>query len=561
MKAKKVTYPHVEAGEQYAREVVDGKIAACRWVRLACERHLRDRARKAWTYKFDPAIAERKARFVELFPHTKGRWAARGEAFVLSPWESFMLMSIFGWVHRSGTKKGHRRFRRAMLVVPRKNGKSDFAARIGLAMFADDGEHGAEVYSGATSEVQAWEVFRPARLMAERTKAFQEHYGVGVAKSSIYITTNGSRYQPIIGKPGDGASPSCAIIDEYHEHLDDTLFDTMETGMGAREQPLSLVITTAGDNLGGPCYALLKDLEKILEGVTVNEEFWGVYYTVDDTDDWTTEAALRKANPNYDVSVDGDFLKAKQDEAIRNARKQGIFKTKHLNVWVGARQAFFNIQSWLMKCQKPEIKLQHYRGKRLMLGLDLASTTDVAAVNLLFDLGNGKYATFNRFYVPESRIRGGENERYAGWAQEGRLIVTDGNMIDYTRIEEDILELDRQFRVVQLAFDPAYAQHMVQRLMQRGIAAVEVRPTVLNFSAPMKHLDGMILSGNIEHDGDPVMTWMMSNVVAKTDLKDNVYPNKEKAESKIDGAVALIMSMSMGMAAPSQEPEYQAFFV
>jgi phage terminase large subunit-like protein len=556
------TQTHVRLGEKYARDVIAGRTPACKWVRLACERHFNDKQRakqSSWPYKFDPAKAERVAKFVELFPHTKGKWAAKSQPFVLEPWQCFLILSIFGWVHKAGSKKGKRRFTRALLLVPRKNGKSDLAARIGLNMFSNDGEFGAEVYSGATSETQAWEVFRPAHLMAERTKAFQEHYGVGVMKSNLHILQNGSRFEPIIGKPGDGASPSCAIVDEYHEHLDDTLFDAMETGMAAREQPVSLVITTAGDNLSGPCYSLMKDLEKILEGTTENETFWGIVYTIDDGDDWTSEASLRKANPNYGVSVDVDRLKAKQVEAIRNSRKQGVFQTKFLNVWVGARQAYFNIHAW-QSCAKPEIRPEQFKGSRLFVGMDLASTKDIAAVPMLFELPDGRYAFFGRFYIPESAIENGNNEHYAGWAKDGRLIVTDGSMIDYRRIEEDVLEIHSRFGITELCFDPAYAQRTVQGLMAEGIPCVEIRPNVLNFSAPMKHIDGLILSGKIEHDGDPCMTWQLSNVVSKTDSKDNVYPNKERPEAKIDGPVAMIMAMNRALAAAAS-PDYQLMFV
>lgn len=552
-------YPHVETGEKYAREVLSGKIPACKWVKLAADRHFRDKSRKDWAYKFDPEKAEKVSQFCELFPHTKGKWAASKEPFMLQPFQCFITLSVFGWVHKEGPKKGKRRFTRALVLLPRKNGKSDLFARFGLHMLSNDGEFGAEVYSGATSESQAWEVFRPARLMAERTVEFQEFYGVEVMKSNLHILKNGSRFEPIIGKPGDGASPSCAIIDEYHEHLDDTLFDTMETGMVAREQPLSLVITTAGDNLGGPCYSLTKDLEKILEGTVENETFWGIQYTIDEGDSWDSEEALRKANPNYGVSVDADALKGKQLEAIRNSRKQGVFQTKHLNVWVGARQAFFNIHAW-QACGKAGRRPEDYKGRRLIVGLDLASTKDIAAVMLMFELPSGKSACFGRFYVPETAIENGTNEHYAGWAKDGHLIVTDGSMIDYQRIEEDILALHGRYGIAEIAFDPAYAQMMVQRLMAKGICCVEVRPTVLNFSAPMKHLDGLILDGKIEHDGDPCMTWQMSNVVSKTDQKDNVYPNKERPEAKIDGPVALIMAQSRAMV---KEPDrkYQMMFV
>lgn len=563
-------HPHVDLGEAYARDVRARKIPACKWVRLACDRHRRDRTRKDWIFKFDPVLAERKMEFMELFPHTKGKWAATNERFVLQPWQCFLVMSIFGWIHKSGPKKGKRRFTRCMLVVPRKNGKSAIAALIGLAMFADDQEFGAECYSGATSEKQAWEVFRPAHLMAQRTPEFVEHYGVGVMKSNLHIIANGSRFEPVIGKPGDGASVSCAIIDEYHEHLDDTLFDAMETGMAAREQPLCLIITTAGDNLGGPCYALLKDLEKILEQTTENETFFGIEYTIDaDADDWTSEAALRKANPNYGVSVDIDRLKIKQLEAMRNARKQGIFQTKHLNMWIGARQAYFNIHAW--HASGRNILIDSYKGNRLSMGMDLASTKDIAALAMLFSLPNGRYAAFARCYVPEAAIANGVNEHYAGWAREGWLIVTDGAMIDYIRIEEDVLAIHKQFGITDLGFDPAYAQRTVQGLMKEGIPCTEVRPTVLNFSAPMKHLDGLILSALptesqparflFEHNNDPCATWQMSNVVSKTDQKDNVYPNKERPEAKIDFSVALIMSMNRALAPAPASKQYQTLFL
>jgi len=445
------------------------------------------------------------------------------------------------------------------LLVPRKNGKSDVGARYGLKMFANDKEFGAEVFSGATSEKQAWEVFKPAKLMAEREKEFQTYFGVTVMKSNLHILANGSKFEPIIGKPGDGASPSCAIIDEYHEHADDSMFDTMETGMAAREQPLTLVITTAGDNIGGPCYSLQQDLQHILEGTVENDAFWGIVYTIDEEVDWTTEEALRMANPNYGVSCDPDRLKLKQTEAIRNSRKQGEFKTKHLNIWIGARQAYFNTQAWL-KCARAEMHMENFRGCRLMTGLDLASTRDIAAVVHLFELHNGTYAVMPRLYLPESAIENGVNEHYSGWATDGWLTITDGNMIDYKAIEADIVDIHKRFGITELAFDPAYAQRTVQEFMNAGIPCIEVRPTVLNFSAPMKHLDGLILSNKIEHDANPCMSWMISNVVSRSDQKDNVYPAKLRPEAKIDGPVALIMAMNRYMLSTVEpEKEFQIF--
>jgi phage terminase large subunit-like protein len=534
---------YIAVGNKYARDVADGKILACKWVRLACKRHLDDLKRPDFAYRFDDAKAARACKFIELMPHTKGKWAAKGERLKLEPWQVFMVICIFGWVRVSS---GMRRYRRAMLLVPRKNGKSAFAAAVGLYMLAADGEFGAEVYSGATSEKQAWEVFRPARIMAQRNEALREHFGIEVNASNINILRDSSRFEPVVGKPGDGASPSCSIVDEYHEHATDELLDTMETGMGAREQPLSLIITTAGDNMAGPCYALQLEAQRVLEGVTENDEFFALIYGIDPDDDWTSEAALRKANPNYDVSVAGDFLAMRQREAVSNARKQGIFQTKHLNVWVGAREAYFNVQKW-RECEVDGLKLDDFAGEECIIGLDLASKVDIAALEILFPLSGGRYARFGKYYLPEATVQAGENEHYQGWALEKRLTVTDGEIIDFEQIKADILDLSSRFTVREVAYDPHQATMLVTALMGEGVPCIEFRPTVLNFSEPMKTLDGLIRAGQISHDGDPVMTWMISNVVAKEDAKDNVYPRKERPENKIDGVVALIMALGRAM--------------
>jgi phage terminase large subunit-like protein len=541
--------PHVDAARRYAERVVGGKILACKWVKLACQRHLNDLRRQKdrnFAYRFDAAKAEKVCRFIELLPHTKGKWALKAERLKLEPWQCFKTVALFGWVRKTD---GLRRFRKALILEPRKNAKSTWAAAIGLYMLCMDGEHGAEIYSGATTEKQAWEVFRPARLMASKTPALQSAAGLTVNASNLHILANGSRFEPLIGNPGDGSSPSCAIIDEYHEHDTDTQVDTMETGMGAREQPLLLIITTAGDNLAGPCYAALQDGQKVLEGVWNNDAFFVLIFTVDDDDDWSSEASLIKANPNYGVSVDADFLKARQREAIQNPRKSGVFKTKHLNLWVQSRSAYFDMRKWI-ESGDDSLSIDDFVGKPCRIGVDLASTTDIAAIEIVFEHGDG-YARFGRYYLPEETINLPENEHYRGWRDDPRrwITQTDGEMIDYQTIRDDLLGLRDRFQIEEVAFDPHQAMMMMSELGAEGIPCVEVRPLVLNFSPAMKQMDGLIRSRKIAHDGDPVMTWMMSNVVARSDAKDNVYPRKERPENKIDGPVAHMMAQARWMVA------------
>lgn len=546
-------FPLVNSGNKYARDVVAGRIEACKWVKLACQRHLDDlkkAAKKAYPYRFDKAKAEKKLRFVQHLPHTKGKWAAKRENLRLEPWQCFGLMCIFGWVRK---KDGLRRFRRALILVPRKNGKSALAAAVGHAMFLTDGEFAPEVYCGATTERQAWEVFRPAKVMAQRTPELVEAFGIEVRAKTMVVESTGGRFEPVVGDPGDGSSPSCAIADEYHEHTDRRLVDTMETGMGAREQPLMFIITTAGADMAGPCYQDLLHLRKVLEGVLVDDELFGIEYTVDEADDWTSEAALRKANPNWGVSVNADFLQGAQRQAMQSATRQAAFQTKHLNLWVGARNAWMNMRAW---DQAPaRLSLEELAGRPCIIGLDLASKVDIAAMVALFppldDEPGGLFHVHGRYFLPESAAESGASanaSHYAAWARQGLLTLTDGEVIDFGQIEDDLREFSSRFQVVEVPFDPWQATQMATRMMAEGVPMVELRATVQNYSAPMKELEALVLQKRLAHGHCPVLTWMASNVTAKVDAKDNIYPRKEADGNKIDGIVALITAMNRHLA-------------
>lgn len=527
-------------------------------MRLACQRHLDDlvRAKGKWDYVFDEARANHACRFIEAMPHTKGDWAARGEQIKLEPWQSFIVCSIFGWLKRVSRM---RRFSMAYCAVPRKNAKSTVGAGIGNYMFAADGEFGAEVYSGATTEKQAWEVFRPAKQMVERTPELAEAFGITPGAQKLFIASNGSRFEPVIGKPGDGASVHCGIVDEYHEHADDTLFDTFRTGMGARKQPLLLVITTAGDNLGGPCKALEDEVGRVLNRSADRDELFGIIYSTDPEDDWTSEAALRKANPNYDVSVFGDFLKAEQRAAIANARKQNIFKTKHLNIWVGANFAYFNLQRW-NELADASLTPDEFRGLPCYAATDLSSKKDITARILVFRKSIDRkdhFYIFGRFYIPESRASQPELQNYQGWVKDEHMLTTPGAVLDYEQITIDTIEDVQRFRVRELGFDPWNAEQYAQQVAKATpVQAVEIPQQPRFLSDPMKQLDGLIMDGRIHHDGNPVMTWMMGNVTGHVDAKDNVFPRKERDENKIDGPVALIMAMSRALVTADKRSIY-----
>lgn len=564
---------------QYARDVVDGNIVACKWVRLACRRHLNDleRAAQGWKYEWNPELttaegkayrpADRVCHFIELLPHIKGEWAAKRENIVLQRWQVFFTASIFGWINK---ETGRRRFRIADLIVPRKNAKSTVAAGIGLYCLCADGEHGAEVYSGATSEDQAYEVFEPAKLMARKTLELVQRFGITVRESNLSIADTNSKFEPIIGNPGDGASPHCAIVDEYHEHATEALFDTMRTGMGARGQPLMLVITTAGDNIAGPCYAHQQELQQILDGAIEDDERFGIIYTIDkgltqnaeDDDDWTSEESLIKANPNWGVSVNPEFMLAQLAAAIRDPRKQATFQTKHLNLWVASASPWLAMEDWKRAGDKT-LKVDDFAGQRWFPGMDLANTTDIASrcqvYTKLID-GEQHFYVFWKHYLPGNVIDDPQNKHYQGWEKEGRITRTAGSMIDQDRIFNDLQAdaekfapsyVDDKTQAVthQVALDQWGAPGISGNLEREGWTVVAVPMQVRHLSAPMKFIDGLLKSGRLHHNADPVAAWAVNNVEVKPDHNDNWFPRKQSRFKKTDPAVAMILAMSRAMVA------------
>lgn len=540
---------HAELANAYARDVVEGRQIACRYVVLACQRHLDDLAeseKPGARYYFDADEANRWCRFVELMPHVKGKWSRARETIKLEPWQCFTIAVPFGWRKRSNDK---RRFRRVYEEEPRKQAKSTKVAALGLGMLTMDGEDGAEVYSGAGTEVQAWEVFGPAKKMAERSERFCEAGGVKVNAKNLVVHGTNSKFVPVIGKPGDGASPTFAITDEYHEHATEEQYDTMITGMGSREQPMSWVITTAGFDTAGPCYALRTEAIEVLEGKVENPELFAIIYTIDDDVDWTSEDALRMANPNMGVSVFEEYLLSQQRDAINNPRKQVTFKTKHLCVWVGAAAPYFNLEKW-NRLGDVDLSADDFVGDPCWIATDLAAKLDITASGKLFRReidGADHYFWFPRFYVPHEVAHDPANRRYSGWVEQGHLIATPGNVTDFGRVEDDIVADAKEHSVQHCSFDPWNSMQMSQQIAERtGVECIDIPMTVKHLSDPMKWAQALIVDGRMHHDANPVMAWMIGNVTAQEDRMGNVFPRKEKQENKIDGPIALIMALERG---------------
>jgi len=570
---------YAERATQYCRDVVSGKILACKWVKLACQRHLDDlvKARtKEFDYKFDPVRAGRVCASMERFPHVKGKWARGNSPIHLEPHQCFVMCSLFGWVFKGS---GLRRFREARIFKPRKNGKTIEAALIGNRMFVADGEPGSEVYCGASDRKQAEEVFSPAAKMARRAPGYKEYFGITIGKQSMYCVDEGSKFEVVIGDPGDGPSPHCFIHDEFHEQKTFAQYETAKTGMLAREQPLQIVVSTAGFENESPCHDLWKDLQDVLEGTIVNDQLFGIIYTIDEPDRlveidgkkvpyWTTIEALQEANPNFGVSVLSANIIADQKIAVQRANRQNAFKVKHLDLWVNAREVWMNMEKW-RSCADPSLSIEEFQEDLCIEGDDLGARVDLTSRCRLFIRwinDQRHYYLFWRHYVPLDRANDGEHQHYERWLnqsdklpEEHRFFVGhEGPEIRLALVQNDIETDIERFNYARMGFDQHQAMQMQQEIKLRlgtddeGEDKVCDVPQTWKYLDPaMKEVEAAVLSGRLHHTGDPVASWAIGNVIVKPDANENIFPRKEMNRiSKIDPASALFNAMYLALAAP-----------
>ena len=541
---------YVAKANRYIKNVLSGKQPACEYVKLAClrqEQDLKNAKSKTFPYKFDKEKANRICEFIEMLPHIKGKWAKGNNKIELEDWQCFIETTTFGWVYKTD---GTRRFNQAYEEVPRKNAKSTKCAARALYLFGADQEAGAEVYTAATTRDQAKIVFNDARLMAKKSPQMLADLDIKVLLHQLKVQNSANVLQPLAADSDnlDGLNVHGAIIDELHAHKKRDLYDVIVDGKAAREQPLISIITTAGTDLEGICYEIRDYAALVLKGVKDNsfkdDSFFAIIYTIDEDDNWEDVKSWKKANPNYNVSVNPRDLEDSYKIAKQTSRGIANFKTKRLNVWVSSKNAWLNMEDWAA-CAK-ELDIKTFEGMQCRISFDLSSKIDFAAKNYLFKKDKDYY-TFSQFYYPENqmdKLNSTDRAMYQSWVDAGFITLTPGDIIDYGYIEDDLLQDRDKFEIVEVPFDPFQATQFATRMTAEGFDMVQVGATVKNFSEPMKELESLIVSKNIYHDNNAVMNWMMGNIVAKEDKKANIFPDKEKRSKKIDGGVSLIMNVA-----------------
>lgn len=557
--------------DAYARAVVKGRVPAGKYHRLACERHLRDRAREAtpgFPYRFDLAKAERFFRFAALLKHYKGEWA--GQHIRLEPWQQFRLGSIFGWVH---VETGLRRFRRAYNEIPRKNGKTLEAAVVALYVTFFDGEPGAEGYCLATKRYQAMFVFNDAKKLV---RASGLRTRLTLRARNLHCVATASKLEPLGKDPEDGLNPNLIIVDEFHKIKNRDQIDVMETATAARRQPLDYQITTAGDDDRSPCgtqhHYACQILEQALDPPDETTFAFIAHADGEDkdrgkpADDWTLETTWRKANPNYGVSVKPDELRDLVTKARHMPEAAAALQQKRLNIWVNTDAPWLSMEGW--RHGQGRWSATDLRGERCYAAIDLASKIDLAALALLFPPTPTRTAwryLVRHFTPADTLIARGRRDRvpYTLWTQRmipgtpwPYLTTNPGNRIDQDVIRTAVTDAKAfGFVLEQIGFDPWNAGTIEQDLETDGFPVVEIPQVLKHMSAPSKDFEADVIDRVVDTGGDPILLWEASNVVVYKDNLENIKPVKKKSRGKIDGIVAMIMARKLAGLADQADVE------
>lgn len=530
--------------EQYAEDVRSGKIVACHWVRRAVERYYSDLDQaldKGWV--FSRKHAERAINFIEHLRHIKGKWA--GEYLKLEPWQCFIVWNIFGWL-MAGTMT--RRYTEAYVELARKNGKSTLAAGIALYLEFADKEMGAEVYSVATTRDQARICFRYAQDMVRFSDL--KSYAV-VTRDAIAYEPLGCTYKPLSSDARnlDGCHSHGVIVDEYHAHRTDEVYDVMQTSMGARQQPLMLIITTAGLDTSVPCFAYRKTMTQVLDGSVDADRNFAIIYTLDDIEEVDNPTTWIKANPCYGISLSEEWLVDQYEKMKREPSKIANIMTKSFNVWMDAPTVWIPDAAW--SGIESVVPIEGLAGQKCVGALDLAAVNDYCSLALKFNI-NGRHQFLWRFYIPEDKYRNRaemqrENANIEEWVRKGYITVTPGNVTDYDYIIRDIAELGELYDITAMAYDPWNSSSIVPKLVEQGVNMQPFTQTISNYAMPTKEFERIVGLGIVDHYDNPVARWMLSNVVIREDVNGNRRPDKKKSSEKIDGIVAAIMALGQSM--------------
>lgn len=497
---------------------------------------------------FDAKAADLCVEFFERFlTHTEGSFALK--PFILGGWQKAKLGAVFGWKRSDGK----RRFRRVFEYVPRKNGKTAFCAGLVNLCGILEGEPGARIFSIAEARAQAALIFDHTR-----NQLLQNPQLIGCLKrgeASIHRSYKSIEYEngifrslPSDAKNQHGLNPSTVIADELHAHRNRDMLDVMSTAMGAREQPLLWIITTADFDRPSVCNIEHEYACKVRDGLINDPEYLPIIFEAPREADWKDPEVWKKANPNWGVSVLPDVMEAECRRAISDPTYENTFRRLRLNQKTEQDTRLIQLDKW--DAGKVEAKIEDYHGRVCYGGLDLGATSDFSAFVLAFPEFDGRSITvFPWFWLPEAPRR--RDERMQNqidlWSRDKLIERTAGNAVDISYVVERVTQICSNFQVREIAADPFMAVHAMQLLAQQGFEVIEFRQGFQTMAMPVKRMMDLLADCRFKHDGNPILRWMASNCVGERDNKDNMILSKKKSTEKIDGIICAVMALGRAM--------------
>ena len=549
---------------QYAKDCINDTKHCCQKHRWACERFLRDISHEGtdeFPYIFDDAKAERFYKWASLHKHTKG--VLVNTPIIFTPIQRFIFGNIYGWVHKD---TGYRRFTKAYWQVGRKNAKSQSLGLVGDYELMALGEDNSEVYIGATKTLQAKIIYNEVIAMLKKSSALFKGKWKEAYSTIVHIKSNSimRALSKDDGKTGDGLNPQCGLIDEYHAHPTDEILEVIKTGRIARRQPLLFIITTAGNNLGGPCYRIEYPLVSKILNPDIEFDIPDYFCMVNELDrdeegnlidDINDEKCWIKANPiaaTYEVGLKN--IRSNYMSAIESPEKMVSFMTKNMNIWVKqSAQSYIDMAKWKARGRlnedfENELGISLY-GYDAYVGIDVSKTIDLTAAGIVIpvDINNSKkFITLAHGFIPEETVQTKERTDkipYRLWSEKGWLTITPGEIVDYRFMTKWIEETLNKYglNIKDVCYDPYNATHYTQELeSNKGWGIVEIRQGIITLSEPTKSFRAETYQGNILHPTNDLLDWAISNAVTKVDAQENIMLDKAKSTERIDPIAAVI---------------------
>lgn len=528
---------------QYAEDVVAGKIIAGDLIIKACQRFLTDLKRPDLEFREDKV--DNAINFISMLRHFTGKSA--GKPFILEPWQAFVTANLTGFFWKDS---GLRRFTNAYLECSRKQGKTAFAVALCVYFFLGDGEAGAEVDFAANSKEQAKIAFTFAQMFCRGLDPKQRDIKIYRDRINVELNASSMRVFASDDSKLDGFNASVYLLDEYHSAKNSKLRDVLKSSQGMRENPMGIIITTAGFDKTGPCYQLRTAYTEVLNGFKTDDSVFVGIWGLDDTDDWKNPAVWPKSNPNLNVTVTEKYIREQVQSAINVKSEEVGCRTKTLNQWCDAVDVWIP-ESYITKCRQ-KVDLEIFRGEYLYAGVDLSAVSDMTAVSVVgFKEKEGKYYFVTDYYLPEETLNNSVNsELYKLWARQGLLHITPGNVVDYEYITKDLLEKEKKFgvRIWQVNYDQWNATAWAIKATELGLNINPQSQSIGAFNQPTKELERIVLSNEAVIDSNEITAACFRNVTLRYDSNMNCKPDKrDTREKKIDGVISMIEALTACM--------------